>query len=252
VDASEACQNRCAPATRFAYRTRIVRQATPVHAADVQPGGRSSLFRGEPCERSRAGLAYDRRRKQVVLFGGVSAPTVTNEPTFLDDTWVFEHESWRRVAAVGLRRRYAHGTAYDERAGVVLLYGGAAAHQNAPLSDMWKWDGSRWTEIRLDGPTPGYRYQPVMVYDRARGVTLLYGGAPDGNTDTCELNGARWTRIAAPSRVAEYPFVLSYRTVAVANGVYAFITPEERTGFQAGNSIVVIGEDAVLVLGGKL
>src|SRR4051812_32681844 len=41
--------------------------------------------------------------------------------------------------------------------------------------------------------------------------------------------------------------VLTYRTVRVAEGIYAFITPEERTGFQSGNSIVVIGNDAVLV-----
>ena len=65
---------------------------------------------------------------------------------------------------------------FDERAGVVLLYSGAAAHRDAPLSDMWQWDGVRWSEIRLEGPTPGYRYQPVMVYDRARGRTVLYGG----------------------------------------------------------------------------
>ena len=46
---------------------------------------------------------------------------------------------------------------------------------------------------------------------------------------------------------APYPSVLSYRTVKVADGVYAFITPEERTGFQSGNSIAIIGDDGVLV-----
>ena len=46
---------------------------------------------------------------------------------------------------------------------------------------------------------------------------------------------------------ASYPSVLTYRTVRVAEGVYAFITPEERTGFQSGNSIAIIGDDGVLV-----
>jgi cyclase len=46
---------------------------------------------------------------------------------------------------------------------------------------------------------------------------------------------------------ASYPSVLTYRTVKVADGVYAFITPEERTGFQSGNSIAIIGDDGVLV-----
>jgi len=44
-----------------------------------------------------------------------------------------------------------------------------------------------------------------------------------------------------------YPSVLTYRTVRVADGVYAFITPEERTGFQSGNSIAIVGDDGVLV-----
>lgn len=48
---------------------------------------------------------------------------------------------------------------------------------------------------------------------------------------------------------AEHPLpsVLSYRTVKVADGVYAFITPEERSGFQSGNSVVIIGDDGVMV-----
>ncbi len=41
--------------------------------------------------------------------------------------------------------------------------------------------------------------------------------------------------------------VLSYRTVKVAEGIYAFITPEERTGFQSGNSLAIIGDSGVLV-----
>jgi glyoxylase-like metal-dependent hydrolase (beta-lactamase superfamily II) len=41
--------------------------------------------------------------------------------------------------------------------------------------------------------------------------------------------------------------ILSYRTVQVADGIYAFIRPEERSGFQAGNSIAIVGDDGVLV-----
>jgi cyclase len=52
---------------------------------------------------------------------------------------------------------------------------------------------------------------------------------------------------ASAQEAAPYPSVLSYRTVKVAEGVYAFITPEERTGFQSGNSIAIIGDDGVLV-----
>jgi len=43
------------------------------------------------------------------------------------------------------------------------------------------------------------------------------------------------------------PSVLTYKTEKIADGVYAFITPEERSSFQAGNSVAIIGDDGVLV-----
>ena len=53
---------------------------------------------------------------------------------------------------------------------------------------------------------------------------------------------------SAQSRApSDYPSVLTYRTVRIADGIYAFITPEERSSFQAGNSIAIIGDDGVLV-----
>ena len=149
-----------------------------------------------PTGRGRTALAYDSKRQHVVLFGGVSAPPGPNQPqTFFDDTWIWESGRWRKAGEGGPRGRYAHGMAFDERAGVVLLYSGAAAHRDAPLSDMWQWDGSRWSEVPLEGPTPGHRYQPVMVYDRARARTVLYGGIGDAS-DTWEWDGERWRRIA--------------------------------------------------------
>ena len=79
------------------------------------------------------------------------------------------------------------------RRGVVLLYSGAGAHKGTPLEDLWQWDGTTWTEIPLTGPTPGHRYQPVMVYDAARDRTVLVGGL-GGHADTWEWNSARWHR----------------------------------------------------------
>ena len=154
-----------------------------------------------PPGRGRAALVYDRKRGRVVLFGGVSAPPGPKQPQiFFSDTWTWDGGRWHKAADGGPRGRYAHGMVFDERAGVVLLYSGAAAHRDAPLTDMWQWDGARWSEIRLEGPTPGYRYQPVMVYDRARGRTVLYGGIA-GPGDTWEWDGERWRQLAPAAGV---------------------------------------------------
>jgi glyoxylase-like metal-dependent hydrolase (beta-lactamase superfamily II) len=53
--------------------------------------------------------------------------------------------------------------------------------------------------------------------------------------------------VAQTRSPADYPSVLTFRSVRVAEGVYAFITPEERSSFQAGNSVVIVGDDGVLV-----
>ena len=167
----------------------------PSDTWELRPDGWTRIAAEGPEGRGRTAMVYDGRRRHVVLFGGVGGSPAEGQPQpWFGDTWIRERSGWRKVADTGPRARYAHGMAFDERAGVVLLYSGAAAHRGAPLSDMWQWDGQRWTEIPLSGPTPGHRYQPVMVYDRARGRTVLYGGDPS-KTDTWEWDGTRWTEV---------------------------------------------------------
>lgn len=151
-----------------------------------------------PPGRARTALAYDQKRREVVLFGGVGQDRGAGQgQLFLNDTWLWNGSRWRRAADGGPPGRYAHGMVYDERAGVVLLYSGSAAHSGAPLADMWKWNGQQWTQIPLSGATPGHRYQPVMVYDRSRDRTVLYGGLGDSTDETWEWDGERW-RVIRP------------------------------------------------------
>ncbi len=173
----------------------------PSDTWEFRPEGWVRIDTAGPAGRGRTALAYDSKRQQVVLFGGVGAEPAPGQPQpFFNDTWVLERTGWRKVAQGDPRARYAHGMVFDERDGVVLLYSGAGAHRGAPLGDMWKWDGQRWTEIPLSGPTPGHRYQPVMIYDRARGKTVLYGGSPESKTDTWEWDGRQWKEIHPESR----------------------------------------------------
>ena len=172
----------------------------PRNTLALRDDGWTEVTRDGPSARGRFGMVYDSKRKHIVLFGGAGEAPARGQPQpFYGDTWIFDANGWRKAADTGPRGRYAHGMVYDEKANVVWLYSGAAAHRDAPLADMWKWDGERWTEVQLTGPTPGHRYSPVMVYDRARGKTVLYGGSGAPN-DTWEWDGRTWTRVIPRAR----------------------------------------------------
>jgi hypothetical protein len=146
-----------------------------------------------PGARHLTGMAYDTKRKHVLLFGGQEGQKAPDAPRpFLSDTWLWNGDSWRKIAEGGPPPRYGHAMAFDTRAGMALLYGGNT--EDVQHQDMWRWDGERWSQVTLTGPTPGPRYGSAMAYDAARDRTVLYGGRR-GDTSTWEWDGTRWTEI---------------------------------------------------------
>jgi hypothetical protein len=82
----------------------------------------------------------------------------------------------------------------------MLLFGGA--DKDSVLGDLWalELDGEpRWTRLDPQGPGPGPRYFPAMIYDALRDRVLLHGGGRDGTSlsDLWELSldDLRWTAI---------------------------------------------------------
>ena len=155
---------------------------------------RLSAARG-PAGRARTAMVYDAARGRVLLYGGIGESPAEGQPQpFFDDTWAYDGTAWTQLSNTGPGARYAHAMAYDARAGVVLLYGGATMTEY--FQDMWQWDGERWSEIELSGPTPGPRYSPAMAYDPVRGRVVLHGGYNGANNDALndvwEWDGLRW------------------------------------------------------------
>lgn len=151
---------------------------------------------GGPEARRLPGMAYDHERRQVVLFGGIGArPAPDTDPPFFGDTWVWNGETWRKVADGGPPARYGHAMTFDARTGVTLMYGGNAVG-DGPLADMWQWDGRSWSEIKSSGAAPGARFGAAMVDDAARRRIVLFGGRRD-QTSTWEWDGRRWDEIPA-------------------------------------------------------
>jgi hypothetical protein len=151
----------------------------------------------QPPARSFAALCFDSTRGRAVLFGGLD--TNGND---LDDTWEWDGSSWlQTVSALNPPARSHHALAFDSTRGKTVLYGGLLGLAGAALDDTWEWDGSLWLPASPLTPPPA-RTDHVLAFDRARGRTVLFGGAslqPAATLgDTWEWDGVQWMQ-ASPA-----------------------------------------------------
>lgn len=146
-----------------------------------------------PSARNSPALAYDAKRKLVVLFGG---DTRASGP--LGDTWTWDGINWKQRDVPGPVARTTHTMTYDASRERIVLFGGVAGGHM--LSDTWEWDGARWEQRAAGGPPP--RSLNGLAYDALRRRVVMFGGmsafrpgAPP-LADTWEWDGQRWTAFA--------------------------------------------------------
>src|SRR5918994_1538969 len=104
--------------------------------------------------RNAHAMTYDSGRGRVILFGGA------DEAKVCGDTWEWDGRRWTLVSQTGPAPRTFPSMAYDSvRRKVVLFGGNRVLFGRNPgevkfLNDTWEWDGRRWTEIKVAGPSP--------------------------------------------------------------------------------------------------
>jgi hypothetical protein len=155
--------------------------------------------------RNAHAMAYEGSRGRVILFGGADASKVCG------DTWEWDGSRWARVSQTGPGPRTFPAVAYDSLRKRVVLFGGnrvlfgTRQDEDTFLGDTWEWDGRRWDQIKVSGPSP--RAEAAMAFDSGRGRVVLFGGynrhTGEINRlgDTWEWDGARWVqlKIAGPA-----------------------------------------------------
>jgi len=143
---------------------------------------------GAPPRYVDGGLAYDRKQKVFVLFGG----TPYQKPP-LNDTWVFNPatKEWRQAKPpVSPPGRSCHKLVWHDRLGALVMAGGATDYdwKNSGYtfsSDLWVYEtaAERWTEVKPPtAPPPG---GAATCYDASQDAVVLFNDK--GQTWTCKI-----------------------------------------------------------------
>jgi hypothetical protein len=92
---------------------------------------------------------------QLVVRDSCDPPTVVTSrvatlSTRPESEWVFRTTN-------GPSPRFGHGMVYDSQRRVTVLFGGQTNHNAIfPFSDLWEWNGARWTQRVQDSVTNGW------------------------------------------------------------------------------------------------
>ena len=151
--------------------------------------------------RNAHALAYDAKRREVILFGGADDRAV------LSDTWTWNGRQWKRVSTGGPLPRTFAAVATDPIQNRVFLYGGnrvlfgTGQPTDTVLGDFWSWNGMTWASLSSVGP--GSRAEAAMAFDHTRNRLVLFGGYRGTGSqrvrlgDTWEWEGTTWSQVAS-------------------------------------------------------
>ncbi|MEK6371405.1 MAG: kelch repeat-containing protein [Acidobacteriota bacterium] len=148
-------------------------------------------------------MVYDQNLKKTVFFGGFSE-------NYYDQTWTWDGTVWTRVKKNPPPPRALAAMWYDPTLKKTVLYGGLGRQTTdgrlVRFGDMWTFDGTGWTELKLTGATPGPRYGPQVAVDPRTNKVVLFGGLRVDTSetgvqtqvysdDTWEWDGTAWTKL---------------------------------------------------------
>src|SRR5215207_838598 len=120
-----------------------------------------------PSRRFLATTTYMSSTAKTHLWGGAEGSQR------FGDTWEWDGSGWVQVADTGPTPFLAVGLAFDSVRNVTVLF---TSDENLTAFETWEWNGDGWTQVEDTG-SQAANGAFAMVYDRARQVTILEGGA---------------------------------------------------------------------------
>jgi cysteine-rich repeat protein len=129
-----------------------------------------------PDARDGHAMAYDAKRKRLVVFGGcTSIPGEAFGGCDLhDDTWEFDGTTWTTITTPNKpSARYGSHMVYDSTRGKIVMYGGIMPSETQ--SQLWEYDGTDWSMKRDTFSGAPSLTAPQVAYDSASASTIIYG-----------------------------------------------------------------------------
>jgi hypothetical protein len=152
-----------------------------------------------PPARSGGAMAYDPKRKVIVLFGGSD-----NLGKRLNDTWIWDGHVWKEVGncdtCVRPPSRCCHNLFYDSTRGEVILYGGCNDYQSF-YNDAWGWNGKNWGHIDIQD-SPIASGAPIVYDPNKQQAVGFLAWQPSG---TWIWDKAGWSKPSLLSLILEPP-----------------------------------------------
>ena len=152
-----------------------------------------------PPARSAGAIAYDSKRKVIVLFGGSD-----NLGKRLNDTWIWDGNIWKEVGdcdgCIRPPARCCHNMFYDAVREQVILYGGCNDYQTF-YNDAWGWNGKNWEQVDIQD-SPIASGAPI-VYDLRRQQAVGFLAWQPAGTWIWDKNG--WSKPSLVSLILEPP-----------------------------------------------
>jgi hypothetical protein len=152
---------------------------TEVITDDVPPG------------REGAFIAYDAKRGEVVLFGGVDNVFDDN---YYNDTWTYDGINWTlKEPAQRPDARYIGRMVWDPLGERVLLFGGRSSVRYA---DTWAWNGDDWSPVTTTA-APSERLD-FGTAAGARPLSLAATTAAPATPGRCAATHGRMSPLRSP------------------------------------------------------
>lgn len=161
-----------------------------------------------PVARAGHSMVFDPTLGTAVMFGGSGAGGT------LQDTWQWNGTTWTAAGTgnfVGPRSN--HSSVYRGTASKTIVYTG----DSSPMGRIYSYSSPTWFSNDF-ASGPSSRSGPVMAYDTARSVAVMYGGMGifSSPTSTSELGPTGWSTVGGSSPGARLEHAMAYHGALAA------------------------------------